>query len=300
MGLVRDYEGVRAYDFQRSHQLSRAQLDAVMATMTMFWRNTANFLSSYLRTPLQLQHLSVEQVMYEDMIQTIKAPTVLGIFTSSPNVGNSLFECSPIIALAMIDRALGGPGVGDWPGRRLTQIEQSIVRHLLNRMLRIYADVWNPMMAIEPVVTSMEHSPAFSQIAGEGDLVVVARQQVTLDGHRGQLTMVWPYTSIMPLAEASIKFQLTRDGSLDNVQVMTKEMKRHVEMAPIRAAVVLGKTDITVSEFSQLKVGDALVLKNRYDQPLTLRMGNRNKFQVLPGKSRGHLAVRVISRTGDE
>jgi len=239
-------------------------------------------------------------VNYEVMIEGIKVPAVLGIYTSAPNPGNVIFECSPIVALAMIDRALGGPGVGDWPARRLTQIEQSIVKRLFDRMLGLYRDVWQPMMAIDPKIATMEHSPAFAQIAGEGDLVVVARQQVGLDGHRGQMTMVWSYASIMPLAEAALKFQLMRDGSLDNVVVKPREMRKHVESVPVRGTVLLGKTDITLQEFSQLKVGDALVMQNRYDQPLTLRLANRGKFQVLPGKSHGHIAVRVISRMEEE
>lgn len=299
MGLVREHhEGIRPYDFQRPHQLSRAQLDAVTNVMITFWRGTVNFLSSYLRTPVQLQHLSVEQVTYEEMLAAIKIPSVLGVFNTPPNPGSALFECTPLIAMAMIDRALGGPGFGDLQPRRLTEIEQTIFRRLLERLLRLYCDVWEPMMAIETKIFSMEHSPAFAQIAGEGDLVLVVRQQLSLDSHKGQMTMVWPYANIHPLAEAGVRFQLMRDGSLENVVLKPEDMRRHVESVPVQGSVILGCTEITLGEFSQLKVGDAVMLKNRFDQPLVLRLSTREKFQVLPGRSRGRLAVRVISRKG--
>ena len=300
MGLVRDHEGIRPYDFQRPHQLSRAQLDAVTHIVTTFWRSAANFLSTYLRTPVQLQQMAVSQISYEDMIQSIKVPAVLGVFNTDPLPGTALMECTPSISLSMIDRALGGPGLSVAAGRRLSEIEQSIVRRIFDRILGFYGDIWHPVMPMRAKLTSMEHNPAFAQIAGEGDLVLVSRQQMTLDGNRGQMMIVWPYANIAPLAEAAVKFQLMRDGSLENVELKPHEMKRHVEAVPVRGAVLLGKTDITLGEFDQLKVGDAVVLKSRYDQPLTLRLSNREKFLVLPGRQRGRLAVRVISRVEAE
>ncbi len=300
MGLIREHEGVRPYDFQRPHQLSRGHLDTVSAVLSTFWRSAANVLATYLRTPVQLQHMTVEQVPYEEMLQTIKVPAVLGVLHSPPQPGSAIIECAPIVALAMIDRSLGGPGIGDVPVRRLTEIEQSIIRRVFERLITVYRDVWQPMAPIEPKIQTMEHNPSFAQIAGEGDLVLVSRQQVTVDGHRGHLSLVWPYANIQPLAEAALKYQLVRDGALDNVVAKPEEMRRHVEAAPVRGTVVLGRTDITLGDFSQLKEGDAVVLKNRYDQPLTLRLSTREKFLVLPGKSHGKLAVRVISRMEDQ
>ncbi len=300
MGLVREHGGVRPYDFQRPHQLSRAQSDAVMAVASTFWRSAANFLSGYLRTPIQLQQLGVNQIIYEEMIQSIKVPGVLGIFATEPVPGVAIIECTPSIALSMIDRALGGPGVSAPAGRRLSEIEFTIMRRIFERILGFYVDVWKPMEEVSTRLTSMEHNPAFAQIAGEGDLVLVARQQLTLDGNRGQISLIWPYINISPLAEAAVRFQLMRDGSMENVELRPQDMRRHVEAAPVHGTVMLGRTDLTLGEFDQLKVGDAVVLKNRYDQPLTLRMSNRDKFLVLPGRSRGRLAVRVISRKEED
>ena len=300
MGVVREELVIRPYDFQRPHQLSRGQLDAVTSTIATFWRATGNFLSAYLRTPVQLQQLVVHQIPYEEMLQSIKMPAVLGVFQSDPLPGTALLECSPGIAVAMIDRALGGHGVGVTAARRLSELEQTIMRRIFERLLGLYGDVWEPLVGFEPKLTTMEHNPAFAQIAGEGDLVLVARQQLIIDSNRGQLMMVWPYPNIAPLAESALRAQLIRDGSMENVEVKGDLMKKHVESVAIPGSVLLGRTELSLGEFDQLKVGDALVLRNRYDQPLTMRLSSREKFLVLPGRSRGRLAVRVISRKGDD
>ncbi len=300
MGLVRESDKIRPYDFQRPHQLSRTQLDALTTMSATFWRSGGNFLSAYLRTPVQLQHMVVSQVPYEELIQSVHAPAVLGVFQSEPLSGLALLECSPGVAVTMIDRALGGQGIGATAARRLSDIEQTIMRRIFERLLGLYSDVWEPLMAIHCKLTSMEHNPAFAQVAGEGDLVLVSRQQLTIDGNRGQMMMVWPYLNIAPLAEAAVRAQLVRDGSFDTVDVKRAAMQKHVESVAIHGSVLLGKTELSLGEFDQLKVGDAIVLKNPFDQPLIMRLSNRDKFLVLPGRSHGRVAARVITRKGED
>jgi flagellar motor switch protein FliM len=296
MGLVRDLGEVRPYDFQRPHQLSRLQLDAITLITESYLRVASNFLSSYLRTPVQIQHLATDQMPYERYADNVKTPTVLCVYTLNPYPGSALVECDPVLALAIIDRALGGPGLGKYPGRELTEIEQTIFRRVMDRLLELMRQSWGAMVSFEPRVEGVEYSPAFAQIAGENDLVMVLRQQMAIDGHRGHLIWVWPYASIQPFAVAVTRHGWGRDDGTEMVHPKQKEMMRHVARVSISARVILGRTEITLGEFSQLKVGDAIVFKNRYDQPMTLSLSNADKFQCVAGKTGGHLAVRVVGK----
>jgi len=297
MGVVRESTpGIRPYDFKRSRQLNRGEVDALTSILAGFWRAVASFLSTYLRTPVQIQAGPLEQIDYELLLEGLKPPTVLAVFSEPPAPGHAIIECAPTVALGMIDRALGGPGQTTYQSRQLTEIEQIIFRRILERMLVFYRESFEPVINLEPKVTVLEHSPAFTQIAGEGDLILVQRQTVILDGQKGWMTLAWPYVHIHPLAEAAVRYIQARDGLQTLVEAKPEEMRRHVERLPVEAAVILGRTEITLGEFSHLKVGDAIVLKNRFDQPLIMRMSNRNKFQVLPGRVGSRLAVRVIGR----
>lgn len=300
MGLVRGRAEVRPYDFQRPHQLSTFQLDAITLIIESFLRGASNFLSTFLRTPVQLQQVSTVQMPYEQYANTIVTPTVLTVFTHSPQPGSALIECGPEIALAMIDRALGGPGFGQYPPRELTEIEQTIFRRIMERLLDLYRQSWTALLAFTPHVETIEHNPAFAQIAGEGDLVAVVRQQIALDGHRGQLIWVWPYTSINPFAVAVSKHGWGREEDADQIAARSDLMIHHMERAMLQAQVILGRSEITLGEFSQLKAGDVVVLKNRYDKPLVMAVSGVDKFHVVPGRSHGHLAVRVVSRLEEE
>jgi flagellar motor switch protein FliM len=298
MGLVKDLKEVRPYDFQRPHQLSRLQLDAITQMMESYLRMAANFLSTYLRTPVQIQQLSTEQMPYEAYVETVNIPSVLALFTIN-QAGSGLFESSPEVTLAMIDRALGGPGSTHFPTRELTEIEQTIYRRIMERLLLLLTQSWSSLMPFDALVDAIEYNPAFTQVASEGDLVVVQHQQITIDHHKGNLFWVWPYPAIQPFAMLLGRHALGRE---DDTEIVPKpqEMMQTVSHTRVRAEVVLGRATLSLGEFHQLRKDDVIVLKNRYDQPLVMTVANQEKFQVLAGKVGGHLACRVAARIEDK
>ncbi|PSR28394.1 MAG: flagellar motor switch protein FliM [Sulfobacillus thermosulfidooxidans] len=298
MGLVKDLKEVRPYDFQRPHQLSRLQLDAITLMMESYLRMASNFLSTYLRTPVQIQHISTEQMPYEQYVEGVTIPSVLALFTINQS-GSGLLESSPEVTLAIIDRALGGPGFGHFPSRELTEIEQTIYRRIMERLLSLLGQSWSSLMPFEARIDTIEYNPAFTQISSEGDLVVVQQQQISIDSHKGILSWVWPYPAIEPFALMLGRHALGREDDQD-VKPKTQEMLKLLSRSSVRADVVLGRTTISLGEFRQLKPGDIIILKNRYDKPLTLSLANQEKFHVVAGKVGGHLAVRVTGRVNPD
>lgn len=300
MGIVKYPGDIRPYDFQRPHQLSRMQLDAVTLVTESYIRVAANFLSTYLRTPVQIQHVRTEQLPFDTYLEQIETPSVLVVFSQAPLPGNALWQCPPSIALAMIDRALGGPGVGGHAMRELTEIERTIFRRMADRLLQLLSQHWAAMLATEPKVEAIEHNPAFTQVAGEGDLVMIMHHQITLDGTRGEWVWVWPYSGIQPFTEAVSRHGRSgRDDGIESVIPRPDDMRRHVEQAPVTARVVMGRTHLSLGEFSQLSAGDVVVVDTRVDQALKMVVSQREKYQVVPGRRHGHLAVRVVGWNAD-
>ncbi len=295
MGLVGERAEIRSYDFQRPHQLNQLQLDAIALIMESYLRAAASFLSTYLRTPVQMQLVSAGQTPFEQYADAVASPTILTVASQLPLPGTFLVECPIEVALAMIDRALGGPGAEHYPLRELTEIEQTIFQRVMQRLLDLYGKSWNAILAFEPKIETVEQSPAFAQIAGEGDLVAIVKLHVQLDGHRGLLTWVWPYATVSPFAAAVGKHGWGREEG-EEVEPRPEDMARLVAGTTVPVQVIWGRTELTMGEWQQLKVGDVVVLETRYDKPLPLTIGGLDKYYVLPGRYRGRLATRVIGR----
>ena len=78
-----------------------------------------------------------------------------------------------------------------------------------------------------------------------------------------------------------------------------EELEEYIESlikrvdVPVKA--VLGKTNITVTDFVNLQVGDIIRLDTEVEQDLNVYVGNIKKFTALPGTSKDRNAVRVTS-----
>ena len=94
---------VERYDFRRSDKLNKDQL----RTLTMLHDNAARLISGslagYLRTPVNIELVSVEQVPYEEYLRSI-TQSVFAILSFSPLNGQSLLETETSLVYGMLDR----------------------------------------------------------------------------------------------------------------------------------------------------------------------------------------------------
>ena len=67
---------------------------------------------------------------------------------------------------------------------------------------------------------------------------------------------------------------------------------------PVKA--VLGKSQILVSDFMHLQVGDCIRLDARLDRDIDVYVGNIKKFTALPGANDDEYAVRITSVIREE
>ena len=68
-------------------------------------------------------------------------------------------------------------------------------------------------------------------------------------------------------------------------------MIRRVDM-PVKA--ILGKSKVSVWDFSNLQIGDVIRLDSRVDSALEVYVGNIKKFIALPGTNKDNYAVRIL------
>lgn len=59
---------------------------------------------------------------------------------------------------------------------------------------------------------------------------------------------------------------------------------------------VVGKSEIPQTAYLDLRVGDILLLDQKIEDPITLRIGEDPYFRARPGLSETHKAVRIDER----
>lgn len=147
------------YDFKRPNRVSKEQLRAVKGIHDKMARNLASQISSIMRSIVEIQLHSVDQMTYGEFLMSLPSPTSFNVFSIKPLDGNCIIEINPSIAFPMIDRLLGGMGEAYEATRELTDIELNLLDAILRIIMQRLKEGWAPITDMYPTVETKESSP---------------------------------------------------------------------------------------------------------------------------------------------
>ena len=111
------------------------QLRTLQMLHETFARLFAGSLSGYLRVPVHVDLVSVEQIPYDEYMRSLTS-SIINVFSMAPLNGQAILEVEFNIILSMIDRLLGGPGSMVKNTSVLTDIERALTESIIDRALR--------------------------------------------------------------------------------------------------------------------------------------------------------------------
>ncbi|MDN5293741.1 MAG: flagellar motor switch protein FliM [Eubacteriales bacterium] len=293
---------IRVYDFKRPNKFSKEQIHTLQAIHENFSRLLATFYSAHLRSVVQINVYSVEQLTYEEFIRSIPNPTIMSIFQMEPLAGSAIMEINPILVFTMIDRLFGGVGEPLDKVRGLTDIERSIVEKVIIRSLDILREAWENIVKFTPRLETIETNPQFTQIVSPSEMVVLISLETKIGGNSGLINLCFPFIVLEPvISKLSVHYWFAgtpRETTAAHLQVLQSRL----EKAKVSIAVELGKSQITVRELLDLQKGDVITLNTGVNKPVAIKIGDKVKFYGIPGTVGSKLAVKVIGRAeeGDE
>ena len=132
------------YNFSSAGQISTEQLRAISMLNDLFARNLTHNLSAWLRTRLQVNLVSAEQITFNEFLLRIPEICYVSSVRLEPLGALSVLQLDLAIAPSVIDLLLGGEGQ---PGalRELTDIEESIMGSVVEIVCRELTAAWQPV-----------------------------------------------------------------------------------------------------------------------------------------------------------
>jgi len=284
---------VKIYDFKRPDKLSKDQLRTIQMIHETFGRLNTTMLSAQLRTAVQIQVISVDQITYEEFIRSIPEFTILSIFDMGSLEGNAILELNPNIVFAIIDRLFGGPGESIDLTRELTDIELTVIENVILRLLGNLKESWENVYEVQPRIEQIESNPQFVQIVGPNEMVVIVTFEIKIGGAEGMMNICLPcpvIDPIIPRLSAQYWFStIKREKTEENILAL----KERLNKVKIPLVAKLGSTNINLKELLMLKQGDVLVLNQHIDKEIDIIVGNKIKFKALPGTEGNKMAVSI-------
>lgn len=175
--------------------------------MQTFGRQATTVLTTSLRAVSVLSLVQVEEMSYDEFLSGLPEASVCAVMSLEPLQGKALMSLDLSNLMVMIDHLLGGSGVDEQPERPLTDIEQTLVRHLLGRALREFAYALEPIAVTRPQLLTLESNAQFVQAAAATDPVIVARMQLAVGERVSTMDLCMPYAMLQPALEQATRSQ---------------------------------------------------------------------------------------------
>lgn len=290
---------VKPYDFRRPDKFSKDQLRTLQMLHEHLARLLGTSFTSYMRTVVEMKVVSVQQMTYEEFTRSLPSPTCLCLFRLEPLPGEAIFELNTEVALALVERLLGGQGqVSLDRSRELTDIEQTVLTRILARGLTSFKEAWQNVAEVEARLERLEMNPQFTQIVAPNQMVVIITLTMKVGDEQGFLNVCLPDSllePVIPKLSAHLWFATGQSATAETVAVL----RRRVEKMRVELVAVAGTASVRFGDLLALEVGDVIQLDSSVSNPIPVYVGSKVKFWARPGVRGSRLALQIVSSASD-
>ena len=222
---------IKMYDFKRPDKFAKDQIRTLFMLHESFSRLLNTYLSTHLRTLVNVEVASVEQLTYQEFVQSLANPSVISVLAVPPLKGNIIMVINTEIAFAFIDRVFGGEGKTGLKPRVLTEIEEVVVRRFIDTAMRQLQEAWSTVVEFSPTLEATESNPQFTQIVPPSDKVVIVTIQMKVGDVEGMMNICIPYLVLEPIMSKLtttywVASSVSKDDDPEQVKILQKKIKR--------------------------------------------------------------------------
>jgi len=280
------------YDFKRPNRVSKEQLRAVKGIHDKMARNLASQVSSIMRSIVEIQLHSVDQMTYGEFLMSLPIPTSFNVFSIKPLDGSCVIEINPSIAFPMIDRLLGGSGESFEATRELTDIELNLLDAILRIVMQRLKEAWAPVTDMYPTVEAKESSPNVVQIVSQNEIVIMVVMEIIIGNSSGMINICYPVIHLEPILSRLANRDIML-GETSAKKSRNKELNALIGRAEVFAEAILGRTTLSVGSFIDIEKGDILRLDRPADDHAIIAIDKKDLFLGEIGLHRFRKSVKI-------
>jgi len=282
------------YDFRRPDRVSKDQMRTLQNLHEGYARQFSTTLTNFLRTFVEIELISVDQLTYSEFVMSISNPSCIYVFKMEPLEGSAIVEINPSLVFFIIDRLFGGQGRPSEQNRELTSIEQNVIHRIVERGLNDLKDVWEHIGVFSPRIEGYETNPQFVQIAPPGETVILISLEVRMQNASGLMSLCFPYMLL-----DSVLNNLSGESWMSAQSTSTKDTRQmiehEIEQLHLPLAAVIGQIKLSIRDLLQLQRGDILCLDKKKESDLVLKIGGRAKMTGKTGLVGRKKAIEIVS-----
>ncbi|MCH7781448.1 flagellar motor switch protein FliM [candidate division KSB1 bacterium] len=288
------------YDFKHPNRVSKDQLRTLQTIHETFAKTFNAYLAVRLRTIVDINLISVDQLQYSEFILSISDPSCIYIFRVEELNGVAILELSPNLVLYIVDRLFGGKGSATDEARPITTIEQTIMKKIVEKAMENLSTAWQQVAPLTFILEGFESNPDVVQIAPPGETVITISLEIKIQDTSSLMNICFPYLILEDIiSKLNVQHFISmsrKDVSDEQSQIIDERLK----LSSLPIVAFLGRTEIAFKDLTNLKIGDVIRLKNKVDDLLEVTIGGNKKFLGRPGIKGKKKAIKIVRNVTDD
>ncbi|WP_241975826.1 MULTISPECIES: flagellar motor switch protein FliM [Cryobacterium] len=277
---------VEVYDFRRPTTLAREHSRVLELAFETFARQWGTQLTAKVRVMSQVKCDGVIMRTYDDYAASLPSTTAMVLCSVEGIMAKVVIQFPTSAALSWVSHMLGGTSNAPLPERAFTQIEQAIVRRLVDDALEDLRYSLGSLLVHQISVGTIQYNSQFAQAAATADLMIVATFSMRIGEGSAVATLAIPADALLPqLVESNPAGASEDPEQLLQAQLAWVPVDVSLQLAPIRVlpSVILG-----------LAVGDLLAVPHSTHRPLDVVVDGLPLARAALGSNGSRLACIVI------
>lgn len=285
---------IQPYNFWSPARFSKEQMRAVELVHEDLSERLTTSLPTFLRTNVRPRLVHIEQGRFHDFIKDFPQNTLFHLISLAPLPGHMVLTMSLNVSYLILEQRLGGKIEGRFTERALTEIDQSLLRGLVEHMLGDMKGAWSKVVSLEPSLEDSTVNQHWVQMMMGNERVLLLTIEINIQGVTGTISIFIPFNTLKPITDV-LNPHIWIAGRKEHQQdPVARQLAIQATMkAVVPVTVILGTVDLPLKELINLSVGDVIELDAHIDSPLTVQVANKKQFQGRVGKSRKRLGIQI-------
>lgn len=291
-----DVRQIRPYNFWSPDRFSKEQMRAVELIHEDLAERLTASLPSFLRLSLRMRVVHTEQGRFHEFLRDVETGTLFHLVVLSPLPGQMIITISPDVSAIILEQRLGGRGEQIHRGRKLTEIDQILLRNFAEHMLTDIKAVWSKVVAIEPHLEDSTTNHHWVQMTMGSERVMLISFEIPLQNATGTMNVYIPFPLLKPIANV-LNPHVWITGHKDNQpSAETRQAALEgISTITLPLSVILGRANLTIRELSQLQSGDVILLDTHPQQDLTVQLAHNPRFTARVGKQGERMVAQITN-----
>ncbi|WP_377011357.1 flagellar motor switch protein FliM [Arthrobacter sp. GCM10027362] len=278
---------VEVYDFRRPTALAREHSRVLELAFETFARQWGTQLTAKVRVISQVTSEQVLMQTYDDYAASLPATTAMVLCALEDISGKAVIQFPTSAALTWVTHMLGGAGHGRIPERKFTQVEQALIKRLMEDALEDLRYSLGSLLTTPIGLDSIHYNSQFAQAAATSDLMIVASFEIRVGESNAPATVAFP---------AEVLLAQLRDAfPVSNTTNARGLIEAHLARLPVDVSLQFTPMQVTPREVLGLAVGDVLPLPHPQHRPLDVAIGGQPLSHAAVGASGSRLAGVIVT-----